>query len=72
MDEKFNIFMEAVDERFRSFVSQINRYLTGNGCKCDIKPQKKRLCCVLCVKRQQKDFGSLRIPKNSDEAPHLS
>ena len=40
MDEKFNIFMETVDERFRSFVSQINEYLTENGCKCDIKSQK--------------------------------
>ena len=40
MDEKFNMFMETVDERFRSFVKQINEYLTGNGCKCDIKLQK--------------------------------
>ncbi len=40
MDEKFNMFLETVDERFRSFVSQINEYLTGNGCKCDIKSQK--------------------------------
>ena len=27
MDGKFNMFMETVDERFRSFVSQINEYL---------------------------------------------
>ena len=40
MDEKFSMFMETVDERFCSFVSQINEYLTGNGCKCDIKSQK--------------------------------
>ena len=40
MDGKFNMFMETVDERFRSFVSQINEYLTGNGCTCDIKLQK--------------------------------
>ena len=40
MDEKFNMFMETVDERFRSFVNQINEYLTENGCKCDIKLQK--------------------------------
>ena len=31
MDEKFNMFMETVDEHFRNFVSQINEYLTGNG-----------------------------------------
>ena len=37
MDEKFSMFMETVDERFCSFVSKINEYLTGNGCKCDIK-----------------------------------
>ena len=40
MDEKFNMFTETVDERFRSFVNQINEYLTENGCKCDIKMQK--------------------------------
>ena len=40
MDEKFELFMETVDERFRSFVNQINEYLTENGCKCDIKSQK--------------------------------
>ena len=40
MDEKVSMFMETVDERFCSFVSQINEYLTGNGCKCDIKSQK--------------------------------
>jgi hypothetical protein len=40
MDEKFNTFMDTVDERFRGFVSRINEYLTENGCKCDIKLQK--------------------------------
>ena len=40
MDEKFNMFMETVDDRFRSFVNQINEYLIENGCKCDIKSQK--------------------------------
>ena len=40
MDEKFNMFMETVDGRFRSFVSQINEYLTDNGCQCSIKSQK--------------------------------
>lgn len=40
MDEKFNMFMETVDERYRSFVSRVNEDLTGNGCKCDIKLQK--------------------------------
>lgn len=40
MDEKIYMFMETVDECFRGFVSQINQYLTANGCKCDIKLQK--------------------------------
>lgn len=40
MDEKFSLFMETVDERFRDFVNQINEYLTGKGCKCDIKTAK--------------------------------
>ena len=45
MDEKFNMFTETVDECFRSFVNQINEYLTENGCKCDIKMQKS---CPMC------------------------
>lgn len=40
MDEKFNLFMETVDGRFRNFVNQINEYLTEKGCKCDIKTAK--------------------------------
>lgn len=40
MDEKLFIFMGTVDERFRGFVSEINEYLTENGCKCDVKLQK--------------------------------
>lgn len=40
MDEKFNLFMETVDERFHDFVKQINEYLTAKGCKCDIKTAK--------------------------------
>ena len=40
MDEKFNLFMETVDERFRDFVNQINDYLAEKGCKCDIKTAK--------------------------------
>ena len=40
MDEKFELFMETVDGRFRGFVNQINGYLTENGCKCDVKLQK--------------------------------
>ena len=40
MDERFNMFMETVDGRFRSFVNEINEYLTANGCKCDVKQQK--------------------------------
>lgn len=40
MDEKFNMFMETVDGKCRSFVNQINEYLTANGCKCEVKLQK--------------------------------
>lgn len=40
MDEKFNMFMETVDAPSRCFVSEINAFLTENGCKCDIKLQK--------------------------------
>ena len=40
MDEKFNLFIKTVDERFRSFVSQIHGYLMERGCKPGIKLQK--------------------------------
>lgn len=40
MDEKFNLFLTTVDERFRGLAEQINVYLTDKGCKCDIKTSK--------------------------------
>lgn len=40
MDDKFMLFLETVDERFRDFVTEINNYLTQNHCKCDIKSAK--------------------------------
>ena len=46
MDEKFNMFTETVDGRFRSFVNQINEYLIENGCKCDINTKKAATCFV--------------------------
>ena len=60
MDEKFNMFMETVDERFRSFVNQINEYLIENGCKCDIKLQKSGyvVSYVLSSKRTLATFVS--------------
>ena len=60
MDERFNLFMETVDERFCSFVNEINTYLTGNGCKCDIKLQKSgyAVSYVLSSKRTLATFIS--------------
>lgn len=40
MDEKFNLFMETVDERFRAFVRDIHDYLLEQGCTCEIKSAK--------------------------------
>ena len=40
MEEKFDLFMETVDERFRGLVGEIHDYLTGRGCKCEIKTAK--------------------------------
>ena len=40
MDNQFMLFLETVDERFQDFVTQINNYLTDQGCKCDIKEAK--------------------------------
>ncbi len=48
MDEKFNMFMETVDERFRGFVNQINEYLIENGCKYDINYKKADMLCLMC------------------------
>lgn len=58
MDEKFNIFMETVDERFRSFVSQINEYLTENGCKCNIKQQKSGYVVSYVLNRSKKTLAT--------------
>jgi hypothetical protein len=40
MENTFKAFLDTVDENFKSFVTQINDYLTENGCKCDIKSAK--------------------------------
>lgn len=40
MSENFDMFMETVDENFRDFVKQIDKYLTENDCTRDIKLQK--------------------------------
>lgn len=40
MNEKYQAFIELVDEKFRDYVNDINEYLTENGCKCEIKDSK--------------------------------
>ena len=60
MNEKCALFTDTVDKHFRSFVNQLHEYLTENVCKCDIKSQK----ATRLYKEQQKDFGSIRVPKN--------
>lgn len=40
LNEKFVGFLETVDNRYRSFVIEINNLLTENNCKCDIKSAK--------------------------------
>jgi hypothetical protein len=42
-NENFNVFLKAVDDRYKDFVVQINDYLTQNNCKCEIKPAKNGL-----------------------------
>lgn len=60
MDEKFNMFMETVDGRFRDFVEQINGYLIDKSCKCDIKTAKSGyvVSYVLSSKRTLATFIS--------------
>lgn len=40
MDEKFEQFIETVDEGNRSFVRELDKYLIENNCKCEIKSAK--------------------------------
>ena len=40
MNEKFALFTETVDKHLRSFVNQLQEYLTENVCKCEIKKKK--------------------------------
>lgn len=40
MEEKFNLFMETVDDCCRDFVYQINDYLIERRCNCEIKSAK--------------------------------
>lgn len=64
MDEKFCIFMATVDERFCSFVSQINEYLTGKGCKCDIKSQKSGYVVSYVLNSSKRTLASF-IPRKT-------
>ena len=63
MDEKFNMFMETVDERFRSFVNQINEYLIENGCKCDIKLQKSGYVVSYVLNRSKRTLATFVFRK---------
>lgn len=40
MDDRFNLFLKTAPEYFRDFILEINDYLTGEYCKCDIKSAK--------------------------------
>jgi len=57
MDEKFNMFLETVDARFRGFANQINEYLTKNGCKCDIKLQKSGYVVSYVLNSSKRTFA---------------
>ena len=72
MEDKFNLFMGTVDDCFRNFVSQINDYLIGQGCNCEIKTAKsgytvsytlgktkRTLATFVCHKTGMKDRKSV-------------
>lgn len=40
MDDSFEMFLETVDDGSRDFIAEINDFLTGRGCRCDIKTAK--------------------------------
>lgn len=55
------MFMETVDERFRSFVNQ--RVSDKNGCKCDMKSQRSGYAVSYVLNSKKRTFGNIRIPK---------
>ncbi len=61
------MFMETVDERFCSFVKQINEYLTGNGCKCDIKLQKSGYVVPYVLNSSQRTLATSICRKTGNE-----
>lgn len=40
MNEKFYLFLDTVDVRFKDFVVELNNYLEQQGLKCEIKSAK--------------------------------
>lgn len=64
MDKKFAMFLETVDERFCSFISQIDEYLTGNGCKCEIKLQKSGYAVSYVLKSSKRTLATF-IPRKT-------
>ncbi len=58
MDEKFSGFMETVGGDFRSFVNQIDGYLTANDCKRDIKLQKSGYVVSYVLKSSKRTLAT--------------
>ena len=40
MEDKYNMFLDSADKRWTDFIDELNTYLMGIGCKCDIKEAK--------------------------------
>ena len=58
MDEKFSGFMETVGGDLRSFVNQIDEYLTANDCKRDIKLQKSGYVVSYVLKSSKRTLAT--------------
>jgi len=40
VNEQFSEFISTVDDRYKKFVIEINRYFIDNNCQCEIKTAK--------------------------------
>ena len=65
MEEKWNAFMETVDDCFRGFVHQIHDYWIGQGCHCDIKAAKSG-DAVSYPWAKQRGFQRLLFPEKQE------
>jgi hypothetical protein len=63
-NEKFSDFLETVDERYQSFVTEINDFLIQSGSKCEIKSAKTGYCVSYILNTNKRTVATFVFRKS--------